>query len=57
MNYFYLAQFNLPESRVGEELLEGAINLSKDTAEAWNLNWSNLIDPNNEIWSGLCEFQ
>ena len=53
---FYLAQFNLPESRVGEELLEGAINLSKDTAEAWNLNWSDLIDPNNEIWSGLCEF-
>lgn len=52
----YLAQLELPENRVGEELLEGAIKLSQDTTKAWNANWFELIDPSNEIWSGLCQF-
>ena len=55
MNYL-LGQFDIPESRLGEDLLRGAIELSQETTEAWDANWFELIDPSNEIWGSLCKF-
>jgi hypothetical protein len=51
---YLLAQFALPNSRLGEDLLRGAVQLSQETTKAWNDNWIKLIDPSNETWSALC---
>jgi hypothetical protein len=53
---YLLGQFDVPESRLGEDLLRGAVELSEETTKAWDANWFELIDPNNEIWGSLCKF-
>lgn len=53
---YLLGQFDVPESRLGEDLLRGAVELSQDTTMAWRNLWLDLIDPSNEIWAGLSDF-
>ena len=55
MNYL-LGQFDVPESRLGEDLLRGAVELNQETTRAWKLLWLDLVDPSNEIWRSLARF-
>ena len=51
-----LAQFNIPQNPVGQDLLQKSIKLSKDTANSWDLLWTDLISSNNDLWKALCTF-
>lgn len=51
-----LAQFNVPQNPVGQDLLQQAIQLSQNTADSWDLLWSDLISSNNDLWKALCTF-
>ena len=51
-----LAQSNIPQNPVGQDLLQQAIKLSQDTANSWDLLWSDLINSHNDLWRALCVF-
>lgn len=58
--YSFIAQtapteFNL-EDTLGLNLLNQAIDVTRNTAASWNRLWTEFINPNGEIWAGLCRF-
>ena len=52
----FLAQSNVSQNSVGQDLLQQAIQLSEETAKSWGLLWSDLINSNNELWEASCFF-
>lgn len=41
---------------VGTDLLDQSIQLSQDTADAWEGLWQDILDPSNGLWLGLSRF-
>ena len=52
----FLANVTIPQNPVGQDILQQAIQLSQNTADSWDVLWTDLINSNNELWKALCIF-